>query len=708
MATSKVENSISDLKQKDKRKRKKAVENLGKEGLQLSSSENEIQILKNAISALEGIESKDKEKDVKNSARDVLKNLKPHLTNLEADFERSKAAPETTDAWATSEVPEDSLQPALDYMLTEVLNGTLALDGELKDLETSATLYLKNLTNNERIFDVMFTIQEKGLSTLEEEYYFPEIDAGEEKIIEYKFNVEDTSDVALEFLEIVDTFPDTEEQSNVLVFGQTMETKLKYKYTAKKNLQKITVKKTFPTGFSNVQVEQATHGTHNIESDSLEWTLEDITEGQEGELIVSGSFDVQELEDISTGQVNVSFYSEQALHSGVEISGERTGQVRSKQLVESTEIETKPDNWENQFIYENPSEIDVKLRQISISDEENTYIDDKTEKIVPAGDKWESEVFESISEEVPMFSASLDMQIASRVVINTQSDLIVEPGALRVANINASKEYEVTVIPSYRETPIKGTTVIENIGAIDFENTVIKEDIPEDFLPPENEKMTVTMVFEDATEEILRDDTDYEYLIEGDPENSEEIHKITLKCLKILPPKGKLVWESYPRAYRPLPDKEYEFQSHITAELTEKAPPLEFDIVEDLPKLTVIHERRRVTIGKSVTELGTKKASYEIMLNYKNRGNKILEELVLKDFIPKPFKVAEESISYENTEEEVPEIIAEEEEFVTETAEGSIRTWVFPQVHPDQEIQVIYSIKGKGKYKARHAQMSFT
>ena len=261
-------------------------------------------------------------------------------------------------------------KPALEYKIEETLNGTLTITGELdsESIETSGILKVKNFSSSERIFDVNFTLDDKGLTSLEDDkFHFNEIQSEEVQIIEYDINVEKVDDVAIEFKESIDTSPDTEEDSNVLVFGQEMSTKIKYNFTAKKTMKSFKLIKELPSGFENVVIENSSIGNANIEESNVVWSLEDVEEGTSGNLEITGLFKVNDLEDISTGKATVEFSSITDTHSGLKLGEELEGRVRSRHLVESNEISEEPDNWMNKFIFENPSDVDILLKYVKMT-----------------------------------------------------------------------------------------------------------------------------------------------------------------------------------------------------------------------------------------------------------------------------------------------------------------------------------------------------
>jgi hypothetical protein len=718
MSVKNIERFIKDLSNDDKKVRQAACESLESEGQRLSASD--IDVLKKAVKTLQNASNNDSDRGVKKKADSAYQTLSAYQKKLESQT--------TTPSWgSTSSEPqtktpktarkEGEPNPALEYILAETLNGTLSLTGELQSdsIQTTGIMKVKNLSNSEKVFDVNFSLDDKGLSSLEDSYHFNEIQPDEEQVVEYNVNIEKVDDLAIEFKEMIDTFPESnrDEGSNVLVFGQTMETKLKYSFTAKKTLKTFTVTKELPNGFDNVQVEEKSLGETKIDGQKVSWTLQDVQEGTSGNLVLKGSFKVDNLEDISTGVATVEFTSETDTHSGIKVSETREGRVKSTNFIDSDEVSEEPDNWLNKFVFENPSDIDVTLKYVKItnpSDNNSEVVSLQEPYLVSSKGTWESEEFKTFSESQPSFIVDFDLMVGSRVIVDTTSKLEVEQGSLRVANIVASKVYELSQVPSYRETPLPATVNIENIGAIAYSKLVITDKVPIHFLPPIKDDMVIKLVTEKEGEEVLNVDSDYQYSVEGNAEDSEIEKKVLIEVTKEVPPGGKIIWEYAPRAFKPLPEHTYDFNTHIEATLTEQAPPLPFDIPDDLT-LTVLHERRNVTVGKTILP-GSSKNVYEVELFYKNRGTATLKDLQIRDFVPSSFKMTNEKVDFivenEAGEDTDNSKIESKDEKAPSDYDGSVKVWNFPSVKPDNKISIRYTIQGSGEFSMKQAQMTFT
>jgi hypothetical protein len=161
---------------------------------------------------------------------------------------------------------------------------------------------------------------------------------------------------------------------------------------------------------------------------------------------------------------------------------------------------------------------------------------------------------------------------------------------------------------------------------------------------------------------------------------------------------------------KPQPDNEYTSTTKIEATLVEQAPPLELELVEEAPKLTVIHERRKLSVGKTVLP-GASQAEYEIILQFKNRGSHDLQDVVLKDFVPDDFNRSGEEITIESVDgdKETLDITPSESTATIQDESGDLLEWTFSEIKKDSEIIVSYRITGKDPnevYRASRAQIT--
>ncbi|OLS16694.1 MAG: hypothetical protein HeimC3_52040 [Candidatus Heimdallarchaeota archaeon LC_3] len=707
MSFREIDTYISLSKSDDKKDRRNATNTLPNLVEDLDSSSESVDKAEGVLKVLENLENDQDARTAKN-ARNGSEKVRNHI-------ERMKRT-EESDSGTTRASSSVEISSALSYEVKESVRGTISYEGELKDIETSGSLVIRNLGSVDRVFDINFAF-EKGSSDLEEQYHINEIQPGESWKKDYSYSWEGGESSPLNFRETIDTFPDTEESSNVLVFGRVMQTLLKYHFESNKNLDKIKMTKNLPSGFSDVTIQSSSAGTPSLTDDTIEWDLTNVKEGETGELVLTGSFDVNNLEEISTGNVEVVFDSSDQLFSSAQLNEEddkRTGSTRSNYYVESTEREEQPDYWDSKFFYNNKSEFSIKILALKIYDDDNEYYQISEPIIIESGSEWESESWESFSGTQPTFAKDVQISIGSGVSINSEASLALEETKLVVANIEGDKKYvdadgeEITVVRSFRETEVPAYLYIKNIGAVEYDKLEILDTVPAHFLPTNEESISITYIDPDGNEEELVD-PQFEFSYEPMDDNPDVEHVGKFLITKNCAPEGVFKINYSPRAVKPQPDFEYVSTTKIEATLVEQAPPLELELVDTAPKLTVIHERRKLSVGKTVLP-GSSKAEYEIILHFKNRGSHDLKDVVLKDFIPDDFNRSTEEITIESDgEKNSLDLEASVTPATIQDEAGDLLEWIFEEVKKDSELVIIYTISGKDPddvYRASRAQIT--
>ena len=733
MSLKEIDQLLMDARSDNRKDREKAAKELPNRALQLNASKEEIDRLEKIIPALERL-SNDSDKNIRKLVDEKhISAVKKHLNMLRAEAKGGKkvetAGSSPKDRWSSGSAevqssfsdssrtggpPKSSVQEsgsntggaALKYVLKESVKGNLSAQNEIKDLETTANIEIQNLGKTDRIFDINFAIPNKGSTNLPEEFHINEIQAGDSWKQDYNYEMSFTSaDNPLEFKEIINTFSDSEEPSNVLVLGKIMKTSVKYTFKANKFVASATMTKALPSGFTDVAIESCTLGKSSIENDKVVWVVDNVQNGQNGELKLYGSFEIKNLDSISTGTVDLYYNSKEQLFSSAEISDEtkRTGSTRGQYYVESDERLEQPDYWDSKFIYENTSEFPITLQYIKISDEKSTYLELKDAIVVQAGAKYESSPWETFTETQPSFDEEIKMTVQSIVDLNSEVTLVLEPTEMRVANIEGSKTYDTTEVPSYRETLVPAHVYVSNIGKVEYETLTITDTIPAHFLHPQEDSINVIYTDPNGQETTLRKG-DYEYSYTPQDDNIDVEHTIDIKISKHCAPEGKFVIDYSPRAMKAIPNHDYKSVTKITAILLEKYQTIELELTENIPKLTVVHKRRKLTAQKTVVQ-GKEPAEYLITISFVNRGSE-LKNMSLKDFVADEFNIIDEEAK---VNDQHVDIKFSKSEMTVKEEEGDVLEWAFPDIKPQDKLEVTYKIVGKKpseEYHAYKAQMT--
>jgi hypothetical protein len=341
--------------------------------------------------------------------------------------------------------------------------------------------------------------------------------------------------------------------------------------------------------------------------------------------------------------------------------------------------------WDCTFEFRNRSEFPMKLEHYNfVFGDENTetkVVDEALEDVIlPAGDTWKAKPWDLKSEDEPTFSEN----ILYSVIADTESRLsmgqTLMPIELRILALDGKKTFSKSRVASYRESTIDATIEVITQGKAPIDRIRMEDRIPANFKNPLKENMKI--VIEDK--EIPADDFNFSFEPAGDDLNTER--KMIIEIKDVLENIGELDDETtikitYPLvAYKPPKDTSYTapilFQGFI-----KPAGVIEWAFTPD--PIVVAHERRRTHVGKSIAP-GAAKGNYDIVLIYQNKGDAAKSDINISDFVPTGFIV----LSTSKAKDVEPEREGQKD--------GTMLTWSFKEVAPNEEIEIKYSIHGEG------------
>ena len=696
-----LKNLVDDLHKEGRRDRdvsRSAAQKLGEIG--------DSSVLKD----LEWARDNHKDKDTQNLAKDAITKIKNRESKSKSGEQpawgnsSSKSGQyEITSATEVNVASED----ALTLTLEETQQGSINRDGTpVKDEESGkmkvdarGVLKAKNSGHTDRIWDIDIRIKDKGLSALDQEnYHVNELEPQGEWTKEYDITDLPES-LPLKFKETINTVG-TEEPSNILVFGQTMETTLVYEISAEKKLNDINFSKDFPEHFSEAKVISASMGKANIESGKLTWTIPELQENSSTTLQINCKIKVEDTTPKRSGEGTIKYTSKvEGAFSSLDVDG-ADGLVKNFSYIDTDEIEDQPDNWNCKLIFENPSEFPIELRDVLIKKGEYIFVSEEYEAtdavIVPSKGKWESKQFTLFSEEIPSFEKNVTFTIKPEIMYLAKSDLSILDTEMRVANLRATKQYGVETIPSYRQTAVPTTIEFSNIGSLGFSSVTIKDVVPPKFST--EAKGTFKLFIND--EEVSSSEYEVNYdngvtvKVPQDAQLPEKESRtfddsklpektLVLKINKLIEPDKTVKLEYTPMVMLPEPDRKFSGQAEIIAELAEPGPPLDIFISDwvSTQVISVVHQRKAIRRGKMVIP-GSEAGLYDIELTFVNKGDAALKNVAVRDLIPEGFKLLNDAFSDLAEDKSDPQ--------------GKIRTWTFETVEKDQTVTITYSLEGQG------------
>ncbi len=462
-------------------------------------------------------------------------------------------------------------------------------------------------------------------------------------------------------------------------------------------VKNIELTKEIPNDFLDVNITDTSAGYADVGEGQIVWTIEEkIPSGSTILLKFNASVMAESIDKISTGTIDVKYKGMSSFAKGLAID-KFDAYTRNRFYVDAIERDEEPEVWDCSLVFENTSEFILQLLNADVyspEDESVKLVDVDPNDVppLPAGARWFSKSWMYESSDIPRFSKLLEFRVMPDFQTTVNGTLAIDQVELYVASITGDVVYsrkeeikkrvvETIAIPTYKETPVYASLMIENNGSAPFnELKIIHRNFTSEFRPPSKDEITV-----------LWDDSE----IEVDPDAisvSKETLQISMRNLKDSTT-GMFEPESVIEIRYPIhgmnPSKEAVFESEVVYLANTLPVSQEIEFVPEVPVIESVHLRRKFRVGKEVMPIGDL-GTYKIILSIENIGEMPLENLVLMDKVPDSFEYGEYSMKPEITDE---------------VGEDTLK-WEIDELEPAERLEITYEITGKGEYHPSDAQLA--
>ncbi|MHA1167025.1 MAG: HEAT repeat domain-containing protein [Candidatus Hodarchaeales archaeon] len=689
-------------KDPDKDVRKSAIESIKK----LNDPE--------AIEVLKRIEKKDKDRGVKKAAKDAADSIKARGKPLpETDsYSESDAARAREDYRALED--HESKQAGLNVKLLETLKYRIDRDNNIIDEEDKPLEEIKGIGNltvvntgrKDRIWGidallkgidgVEFTGKEEQEMVKGDSFEIKELDPQGSISIPFEFSLKDPK------VKITENFWDVENPESPPMFSRGTETSINFVVEINNDndfpLKDVMLKKYIldsDTGLGNFQCES---GRLNEDRDDkgrvILWELEEVPANSmvKASCTLAVTLAEDAFEPYSIGDTVVTYKCVETNLSNLNLET-ITGSSSVFQFISREEQDEIPGDFSCQFELENTSEFEMDLKEIRIYegplDEGNVKLEwfgkdfpEEKRSIDPGEiftlDPWTITVDEDGA--IPQFGRMLDLSVKYLYDADVEAECILSGYKLPFLDIQAEKTFALEKIPSYKRSEIMTENLVKSNGSTEIGYIQVQDLIPEGFEAPEKDRI-----------EIVKGE---QQLAEGDftVETSEGNLVITIEHLEetgfgTLKQEEEMVVKYPFFAVSPKPDESFEGKVTILGNVYPPVKPI--TTTAEAGPITVVHERRKLKIGKMVRSTSSEdKNEYEIIIRGSNDGTATIRDVEISDFLPKGFELVSE------TEEEPP--VGHEEQ--TSVKSGKAMKWVYKEIEPGQKVQIRFKIKAPGDH----------
>ncbi len=572
--------------------------------------------------------------------------------------------------------------------------------GELSGLETteaSGVLSVKNVSEKSRIWNTKIHVggcrdrTDIGNDVISA----GEIDVGAKWQMDYKIKIDRPLLTLTETYDTCSTIP-SESPHWAYVHGKDNPVKitLRVKNDSGGPIDNIVLNKTMPPQLSDIKIESVKSGEASFDEGTrqLVWKNFIVYPNEDSVLVVTAIGRVDDVTIKNAGEITVTYRAEDQQRSV--LYPDLTAQTDFLSGIERAE--TQPNQWDVTLECSNESDLTVRLDHAEVylipeGTEEKKKMVDVTPKIeLGAGQKWSTKF--SVESKSPPKCIQEVVHTPTRIITKRVLGTIQKtPQSIPIARIGYTKSFDPPEVNSMDKTPVEVTIEVKNTGTARLNEIRVEDQLPDDVMPPSREHISVWVAEKEYKGPV-------EITISPDNQEPTVPHRLTfvIKGLKDtvgeLEP-GQTVKINYAiMAWRNRPEKQYPSPIACSANTIPAGLTADIASAPDGHKLGVIYRKRVISAKKSINK-GERVGEYVITLLVENKGEVMVENIKLVDWVPAAFKY----ISVEPAEE-TPKTTTEKD--------GTLLTWVWARMNPGDKKQIRVTVTGTGEYERREPEVT--
>ena len=590
----------------------------------------------------------------------------------------------------TSAEVDEVLGDKLEGTLHEVEKATLSADGEIIKQSVKGTLKVNNPSVEDRIYDIDVMLDHADATDIGgDNVSVDELEAGANYSMKYKVS----GKRMLVLRERLDTNPARSQGHSLSVAsgeeGGPIALEIEVENMASVAINHVVVTRPLPKELTFASIGAAT-----LDEDTLTWDVGTLSAGEKQVLSIEGTILVSGTKSINAGVASATYTSNSTL-SNLNFR-ELDAFCRGFSYMRVREDE-RPDNWLCRTTFENRSSFAVDLVKLQVrmkgSDDLLFDISDVRQDVKPHG-KWESEERTVMAQSKPDFATELAYTILPRASRSTEGSISLQPKTLQVVEANLEKVYSTSGLRSYRSQKVTACLTLSNNGSSDINLMRITDDVPGLFDAPDVSAMTIKINGKELDAEQIKTEINSGITLEKTNRSPDgDGHTLTITVgargpVGLKPGKNMTI-EYDLISPDPSPDNTNITAPARTEFSAERYGPVCTRDTSVAPSISVIHNRRDFSFGKTTQKIGGK-GRHEVLILFSNDGDTALQDVVLSDIIPEKFEIKDWLIRGNNDKRD-------DCVMATKPGEGGTHvTWTIPIVEKGERLEVSFEIIGPG------------
>jgi len=570
-------------------------------------------------------------------------------------------------------------------------NEKTLLDGQLnqKEIKGNGKLLIKNPSQESRLWNLGCNLKETINTSLSSRKLSVGV-LNPTQEFSSKYEIQNLKEPSLKVVEIFDTAMSIPDKiNNTFLFETENKCKLNLVLTNPLDIpiSNIKVNRIIPSFFQEIELINPNIGIAGIKEDTetkaLNWDIVSLDGKQRAELVLICSVNLKDKDVKALGTLNITYLINN--YKLTLINPEVRGLTDSMSGIDRDEG-AQPGMWDCSVEFINESEFQVKLESAKVSQKittgTETVVSQAPNHLLNPNQSWSFD-FQIESKNVPELNSAIEFTPLFVVITRVCGEINKESTLYPVLSATVNKSLNPAEVVAYANTDMVSEIIIVNTGTSNIGTINIVDEIPQDFIPPMLNQIRFTL---GAIDISARTDFTNKLQIEPNDENPDVKHHIIIELFNLsneLKADAKLII-SYPlKARNPRPPTEMIYKTPVTIEINS---PLEGNVYvktpEIEPEIKVRYVKRKLKTLKSIKP-GISAGEFSISVRLQNKGNVELENIIVKDKIPKGFDLTKISINdYEIVN------IGEESELHVKIAE----------LKGNDSLNLNYSCTGHGDY----------
>lgn len=520
------------------------------------------------------------------------------------------------------------------------------LDGasNLKEIHGEGKILIKNPTQKSRLWNLTCDLKEIVNTTLTSR----ELEIGilnSDQIHETGYQIQDLKQPSLNIVEKFDTDLEIQEKMNN-IFRYKMDNKCKLTLHIHNPLEQavtnIKLSREIPTYFQEVEIQSPSTGVAGIVGEegmrNLNWDIVSLDAGQNAKLEILCIIHPESSEVKSLGAIDLTYLINN--YKLTYLAPEIRGLTDSMSGIDRDES-SQPGFWECNVEFINDSEFQIRLEDVKVTHRITTGIEtvvsQTPNRLLNPGQEWNYS-FQVESKDVPELNSTIGFTPLYVVITRVNGQIHKEPTIYPVLSATIDKKITPYEVDAYANTDIVIENTIHNSGSSIINIIEVSDELPSDFIPPMVDQIKFKMGEVDIS---ARSDYTKTLEINPDDQNPEILHSIHLIFDNLqFPPKSDLKIIYPMKARNPRPPTEALYKTPVTLQINSINEGRYYKTVPSIePEIKVKYVKRKLKTLKSIKP-GTMEGEFTVNVRIQNKGSVELENIVIKEKIPKGFDLS--------------------------------------------------------------------